>query len=144
VYREPTLPLAYQVLSTQFSSFMRRDLEFAEDRNTQFLAAFRQGRLVGGRLKLSRLERDGVIRERLYRYIRIYIIRPEWDLGGIESILRFGGSYAAELIAAGERETLETLSHYYLEDLKAPGGATMKVLRGRDPVNDPDIAEVAG
>jgi NTE family protein len=144
VYNEHTLPLAYHIMSTQFSSFMRRDLEFAEDRNTQFLAAFRQGRLVGGRLELSRLERDGVIRKRRYRYIRIYIIRPGWDLGGIESILRFGGDYAAELIAAGERETLEILSRYYFEDLEAPGGDTMKVLRAREPVKDPDIAEVAG
>jgi NTE family protein len=145
-YDEHTLPLAYQVMSAQFSAMMRRDLAFARDRNSQFLAAFKERRLIDGRLEVSRVENRpgplGEITRRRYRYIRLYVIKPSSDLGGIEGFLKFESGYTAELIAQGERDALGILSRYYVEALESPAGERMEVVRSPEDQVDPDLAQV--
>jgi NTE family protein len=128
-YQEGTLALAYQVLSAQFASMLQRDIEYAMHINDQYLAAHREGRLVGGRLEMKGTDRSAAGLEphpRRYRYLRLHWIRPKTDLDGLAGFLKFDPETAADWIETGKHFTAETLHNQPTEDITAPDGSVMK------------------
>jgi NTE family protein len=115
-YRDATLPLAYQVLSAQFSAALNSDVEFAEDINSRYLAAHKEGRLVNGRLEVTRFDTSaknfGALVPSRFRYLRIITIRPSSDLGGIGGFLKFNPEIASKMIASGEKDGRKALEHH--------------------------------
>lgn len=148
-YSDATLPLAYQTLSAAFGASLRRDLAVAHDRNGEVLAAFGEDRLVkrgraGGRtehvLEVKRKAyRNGALEEmtRAYRYVRLYVITPLSDLGGLEGFLDFDPDIAKEWIRQGEEEATWILAHYRERALESKSGASMLVVDHTDELVDP-------
>ncbi len=116
-YQRATLPLAYQVMSAGFSYALQADIKAAEELNDMYLAAHKLDRLVDDKLEITRLQavpgKGRVVVSRLYRYLRVRVIRPEPDPRGIESFLDFDPKNAETLIEQGERDAEAALSRYY-------------------------------
>lgn len=132
-YTDATLPMAYQMMSVAFSTALKRDLAVAKDRNRQFLAAFKEDRLVNGKLEVKKLvQADGKFPEEpescYYTYVRIYVISPESELRGLESFLDFAPEATRKLIRQGEEQTRKILDWYFDVELVSRSGARMKVL----------------
>jgi len=131
-YREATLSLAYQIMSAQCSSMLRRDIEMAEDLNGRYLVAQLEGSLVDGKVQVRRVDSGpgggGKPLAKHYRYLRIFVIHPSTDLEGIGGFLRFEPSSAGKWIEAGERETKEALKRHYEQEIAAPDGSTIKAV----------------
>jgi predicted acylesterase/phospholipase RssA len=125
-YERATLPLAYQVLSAGFSSALRRDIESAHELNRMYLAAHMQGQLVQDKLEISKMDTtpgtEPEISTRHYRYLRIYVIRPDPDPKGIAGFLDFDPQNAKALIQQGEEEAEMTLSRHYEKEMVGPSG----------------------
>ncbi len=128
-YERATIPLAYQVLSAQFSTALRRDIETAHEFNQMYMAAHVQGRLVEDQLEVTKVDTTpGVepsLSTRHYRYVPIHVIRPEPDPEGIAGFLNFDPQNAQELIHTGEERTNETISKTYEKEFVGPQGAKM-------------------
>jgi predicted acylesterase/phospholipase RssA len=131
-YETGTLPLAYHVLSAQFSSALRRDIQFAQDLNARYMAAFHEGRLCEGRLEVRAMHMQvpgsREIEVAHYKYLRIFVISPPADLGGLKGFLRFEPENTRRLIADGERSTHHTLDHLGEAEINGPGDSRLKVL----------------
>jgi NTE family protein len=141
-YQPGTLSLAYHLLSAQFGSALSRDIDYARDRNSHFLAAYEDGRAPTGVLEIPRLERGpgGAVARRTskYRYLRITVIRPSADLGGLEGFLKFEPESARTLIAAGERDAHWTLAFRREREVVAPDGSRISMLvHGEDTATVP-------
>ena len=134
-YERATVALAYQVLSAQFSSALRRDIETALEFNRMYLAAHMKGRLVKDRLEITRMDttpgREPELSSRRYRYLPIIVFRPEPDPEGIASFLNFDRQKARELIKQGESEAEETLSRHYEKEFVGPGGKVKTAVLSR-------------
>jgi predicted acylesterase/phospholipase RssA len=127
-YKNATLPLAYQVLSTQFSLALRRDIESALDRNRLFMHAHREGTLVEDRLLLRRFDpRTGQETEpKRYRYIDICVFQPHEDPRGIAGFLDFSPENAAVHIKQGEQIARSILSNLTLKELRGRDGSLLQ------------------
>ncbi|HYK92335.1 MAG TPA: patatin-like phospholipase family protein [Acidobacteriota bacterium] len=132
-FRSPTLPLAYQILSTQFSQALRQDIEYARNCNHLYMHAYREGTLVENRLVLRRVDpMTGQEKEpKKYRYIDLCVIQPRDDTVGIEEFLDFSRESAEALIRQGERIAKSVLSSLELREVKGRGGATLQVMLPR-------------
>jgi predicted acylesterase/phospholipase RssA len=131
---DATLPLAYQAMSDSFAASTRADLEVAENRTAEYLAAFREDRLVNGRLAVSRDFGTGPVAKE-FSYVRIFEINPRDDMEGLEGFLEFAPDFARKLIARGEEDTERILREDYFEEvISSNSGRKMKVLRRRKRV----------
>ncbi len=128
-FRSATLPLAYQVLSTQFSLALHRDIEYAHELNQLYVHAHREGTLVEDRLLLRRLDpATGEEKEpKKYRYINLCVFQPHDDAAGIAGFLDFSPEKAALLIRQGEDVAESVLSRLEWRDLKGQGGEVLKI-----------------
>ena len=130
-----TLPLAYHVLSAQFSSALHRDIQYANDLNAQYMAAFYEGRLSEGKLEVrsmyKRTRAAPELKVSRYRYLRIVVISPSTDLGGLKGLLSFEPDNARKLIADGEECTQRVLDLYSEEEVEATDGAHLRMLVSR-------------
>ncbi len=128
-FKDATLPLAYQVMSTQFSLALQQDIEYARERNHLYLHAYKEGTLIQNRLALRRIDpRTGEEGQpKLYRYIDICVFQPEDDDMGIAGFLDFSPENADSLIKQGERVARSILSNLRTRELKGRDGAILKV-----------------
>lgn len=129
-FRGATLPLAYQTMSACFAETLRRDMAVARDRNAEYLAAHKEGRLQDGKLKVGKLkEVEGELVEKVssYSYIHIYEFTPNPDPSGLEAFLDFNPEKASGLIEEGEREGLERLNRYRRVQIQDKTGALFEV-----------------
>ncbi len=128
-FRSATLPLAYQVLSTQFSLALHHDIEYAQERNHLYVNALREGTLVENQLQLRRV--DPVTGEeqepKKYRYINLYVFQPHDDAAGIAGFLDFSPKNADLLIRQGEDIAASVLSKLEWRELKGRSGAILTV-----------------
>lgn len=128
-YLQGTLPLAYQVLSAQFGETLRRDIAYAHDLNRHFLAEFRKGRLSSGELEIERMEPGSEdVRTSRYRYLRIHVVRPASDLGGLEGFLKFEPENSRRFIEYGEQDGTRELDRIREQELVASDGSRMTLM----------------
>ncbi len=129
---DATLPLAYQAMSVSFAATTRADLDVAKSRTAEYLAAFREDRLVDGKLLVLRNYSGSETVAKEFSYVRIYEINPRDDMGGLEGFLDFRPDFARELIEQGEADTERILrEEYYEEVITSRSGQKMKALRHR-------------
>jgi hypothetical protein len=65
--------------------------------------------------------------------LRLYLIRPSTDLGGLGGFLKFDSESAGKWIEAGERETKAALGRHYEREVAAPDGSTINAVFRRQP-----------
>jgi NTE family protein len=112
-FKDGTLNVAYQTLSASFSEVLRRDIQVAKDRNAEYLAAFREDRLVDGRLQVRKVveTKDGLKTvTKTYGYVRVFHLYPSSELKGLEGFLEFEPAQGRRMIRQGEEETLAALA----------------------------------
>ena len=140
-FRNGTIPRLYQTLSAITSAALQRDIDFAHDIDAQYLAAFCQGELVGGKLQLAKLpERLGQSRKieiHEYGYVRVHKITPLCEMGGVEDFLDFSPASARRLIREGEAEAELILAGVGEEEFVAPDGARLMVTGPRPDQSAP-------
>lgn len=130
-YRGNLTARIYQVLTASFSAALERDLTLADDLNSQYLAAFAQGRLADGKLDIVKLRlRAGAadqLTHRRYEYLKICKIAPACDMGGVEQFLDFSPESSRRLIAQGYSEAHATLAGFCEEEIRGPNDERLAV-----------------
>lgn len=126
-YVNATLPMAYQVMSASFASAVSADLGAVRSRNAEFLAAFKQDRLVDGRFQVARLQADGTLKTKEFQYVRLYEICPVADTRGLRGLLDFSPESARRLIDQGRADTEQMLDSYQEGELRSAAGAVIRI-----------------